>query len=363
MMISQIRRGILDFIGAARPSIADPFMPKKIAEGRIEDIRECIGCNICLACENSFVPIRCTQNPTMMEEGRSGWHPEIVPSRRSDDSVLIVGGGPAGLECALSLARRGHHVTLAEARDTFGGRVSREASLPGIAAWGRVRDYRLGQLRKLPNVDLYPASRMNVDDVLGFGASRVVIATGSKWRPASLQRDGICRAIAANEVLTPDDIMDGQTPQGRILVHDTEGGYMGGLIAERLQRCGAAVAFSTPALTHSGFLALTLEQDRVLRRLTSLGVMMISSRELSGLENGQATLGSILGADPLTLEIDKTVLVADRIPIDGLAKQLQSDPERLRDAGIRSVDSVGDCVAPGLIAHAVYAAHRLALSF
>jgi dimethylamine/trimethylamine dehydrogenase len=363
MMISQIRRGILDFIGAARPSIADPFMPKKIAEGRIEDIRECIGCNICLACENSFVPIRCTQNPTMMEEGRSGWHPEIVPSRRSDDSVLIVGGGPAGLECALSLARRGHHVTLAEARDTFGGRVSREASLPGIAAWGRVRDYRLGQLRKLPNVDLYPASRMNVDDVLGFGASRVVIATGSKWRPASLQRDGICRAITVNEVLTPDDIMDGQTPQGRILVHDTEGGYMGGLIAERLQRCGAAVAFSTPALTHSGFLALTLEQDRVLRRLTSLGVMMISSRELSGLENGQATLGSILGADPLTLEIDKTVLVADRIPIDGLAKQLQSDPERLRDAGIRSVDSVGDCVAPGLIAHAVYAAHRLALSF
>ena len=362
-MVSQIRRGILDFIGAARPSIADPFMPKKIAEGRIEDIRECIGCNICLACENSFVPIRCTQNPTMMEEGRSGWHPEIVPSRRSDDSVLIVGGGPAGLECALTLARRGHHVTLAEARDTFGGRVSREASLPGIAAWARVRDYRLGQLRKLPNVDLYPESRMNVDDVLGFGASRIVIATGSKWRPTSLQRDGTCRTVTVDEVLTPDDIMDGQTPQGRILVHDTEGGYIGGLIAERLQRCGAAVVFSTPALTHSGFLALTLEQDRVLRRLTSLGVMMISSRELSGLENGQATLESTLGADSLTLEIDQTVLVADRIPIDGLAKELQSDSERLHDAGILSVDLVGDCVAPGLIAHAVYAGHRLALNF
>ena len=204
---------------------------------------------------------------------------------------------------------------------------------------------------------------MNVDDVLGFGAARIVIATGSKWRPASLQRDGTCRAVTVNEVLTPDDIMDGQTPQGRILVHDTEGGYMGGLIAERLQRSGAAVVFSTPALTHSAFLALTLEQDRVLRRLTSLGVMMISSRELSGLSNGQATLGSTLGADPLTLEIDQTVLVADRIPIDGLAKQLQSDSERLRDAGILSVDLVGDCVAPGLIAHAVYAGHRLALSF
>ena len=254
-------------------------------------------------------------------------------------------------------------MTLAEARESFGGRVSREASLPGIAAWARVRDYRLGQLRKLPNVDLYPASRMKVDDVLGFGAARIVIATGSKWRPVSLQRDGICTAVTLNEVLTPDDIMDGHVPQGRVLVHDTEGGYMGGLVAEKLQLSGATVIFSTPALAHSGFLALTLEQDRVLRRLTGLGVLMISSRELSGLENGQATLVSTLGADPLVVEIDHTVIVADRMPIDGLAEQLQSDPERLGDAGIRSVDSVGDCVAPGLIAHAVYAAHRLALSF
>ena len=362
-MVSQVRRGVLDFIGAARPSIADPFLPKKIAEGRIEDIRECIGCNICLACENSFVPIRCTQNPTMMEEGRAGWHPETVPIRRSDDRVLIVGGGPAGLECALSLARRGHHVTLAEARDTFGGRVSREASLPGIAAWSRVRDYRLGQLGKLPNVDLYPASRMDFDDILGFGASRVVIATGSKWRPASLQRDGICKAVTLKGVLTPDDIMDGHIPQGRILVHDTEGGYMGGLVAEKLQLSGASVTFSTPALAHSGFLVLTLEQDRVLRRLTALGVEMISSRELTGIENGQATLESTLGAASLVIAIDHTVVVADRLPVDGLAKQLRSDLERLVDAGILSVDLVGDCVAPGLIAHAVYAAHRLALSF
>lgn len=362
-MVSQIRRGVLDFIGAARPSIADPFLPLKIAEGRIDDIRECIGCNICLSCENSFVPIRCTQNPTMMEEGRAGWHPEIMPARRSDDRVLIVGGGPAGLECALSLARRGHHVTLAEARDGFGGRVSREAALPGIAAWGRVRDYRLGQLAKLPNVELYPGSRMEVADILGFGAERVVIATGATWRPAVMARDGRRGADLGIPILTPDDIMDGLCPQGRILVHDTEGGYIGGLIAEKLQLSGASVTFSTPALTHSGFLSLTLEQDRVLRRLTGLGVALMAGRELSVGLNGRVQLVSVLGGDPLDCAVDHLVVVADRVPTDGLAQRLMSDPASLAEAGIKSVDPVGDCVAPGLIAHAIYAAHRLARSF
>jgi dimethylamine/trimethylamine dehydrogenase len=77
-MVSQIKRGVLDLIGAARPSIADPFLPKKIEEGRPEDIRECIGCNICASGERTNVPMRCTQNPTMGEEWRKGWHPEVI---------------------------------------------------------------------------------------------------------------------------------------------------------------------------------------------------------------------------------------------------------------------------------------------
>jgi dimethylamine/trimethylamine dehydrogenase len=138
---------------------------------------------------------------------------------------------------------------------------------------------------------------------------------------------------------------------------------MGGLVAERLQLSGASVTFSTPALSHSGFLVLTLEQDRVLRRLTALGVEMISSRELKGIENGVATLESTLGADPFFIEIDHAVLVTDRIPTDELGGQLRSDSERLGDAGIRSVDLIGDCVAPGLIAHAIYSGHQLARGF
>ena len=93
-MVSQIKRGVLDLIGGARPSIADPFLPNKINEGREGDIRECIGCNICISSWHDGVPVRCTQNATAGEEWRKGWHPERFEQSGSDDSILIVGGGP-----------------------------------------------------------------------------------------------------------------------------------------------------------------------------------------------------------------------------------------------------------------------------
>jgi dimethylamine/trimethylamine dehydrogenase len=107
-MVRLVRQGVLDLIGVARPSIADPFLPNKIKEGRIEDIRECIGCNICSAGHRRGVPLRCTQNPTMGEERRQGWHPERIPAKASDRSVLVVGAGPAGLEAARALGQRGY---------------------------------------------------------------------------------------------------------------------------------------------------------------------------------------------------------------------------------------------------------------
>ena len=130
-MLRLVRQGIIDLVGAARPSIADPFLPMKIAEGREDDIRECIGCNICYAGDQTGTPIRCTQNPTMGEEWRKGWHPEHIPPKATDSSVLIVGGGPAGLEAAVALGQRGYDVTLTEARTELGGRVTLEAALPG----------------------------------------------------------------------------------------------------------------------------------------------------------------------------------------------------------------------------------------
>ena len=185
-MVSQIRRGVQDFIGAARPSIADPFLPWKIDRGLEDQIRECIGCNICRSANNEGAPLRCTQNPTLGEEWRRGWHPEKIAPAKSDSSLLVIGGGPAGLEAAVTLGRRGYRVTLAEAGTELGGRLLPESALPGLGAWIRVRDHRAYLLSQMDTVDVYLQSPLAAADIADFGADAVILASGSHWR-----RDGI----------------------------------------------------------------------------------------------------------------------------------------------------------------------------
>ncbi|HYA07946.1 MAG TPA: NAD(P)-binding protein, partial [Gaiellaceae bacterium] len=228
-MVRLVRDGVLDLIGAARPSIADPFLPRKIEEGRLEDIRECIGCNVCVTGDWTATPIRCTQNPSMGEEWRRGWHPERFRPRGSDATVLVVGAGPTGLEAAMALGKRGYEVVLAEATHELGGRVLAEARLPGLAAWIRVADYRKGQLARLPNVEQALESAVDADDVLAFGFQHVAVATGARWRA-----DGVGRwhtrppaLDAGTEVLTPDDLLAGERPAGeRILLFDDDHYYL-----------------------------------------------------------------------------------------------------------------------------------------
>ena len=286
-MVSQIRRGVLDMIGAARPSIADPFLPKKIESGDIDDIRECIGCNICVTGDYTMTPIRCTQNPTMGEEWRKGWHPEIMPPRSGNDSFLIVGAGPSGLECARVLGRRGYAVHIVEVREEFGGRVTRESRLPGLAAWSRVRDYRINQLNKMQNVEMIRGSRVSADDVVEFGATRVVIATGARWR-----RDGVGRINsrpirgfdAAHNVFTPDDLLDGVLVSGPIVVFDDDHYYLAAVLADQLRSAGHDVALVTPADRVSAWTVNTLEQHAIQKRLLDIGVEVHTNRNIAGVD-------------------------------------------------------------------------------
>ncbi len=361
-MVGQIKRGVMDMIGATRPSIADPFLPKKIEEGRGEDIRECIGCNICVSGHYTISPIRCTQNPTMGEEWRKGWHPEKIPAKKSEDSVLIVGAGPAGLECARALGQRGYQVHLAEAGRELGGRVAREARLPSLAEWGRVRDWRVGQIEKLSNIEVYRESKLTAEDVKGFGFNRVVIATGSRWTKDGYGRSNYYTVPGAMDahVFTPDDIMGGTIPEGPVVIFDDDHYYIGGLLAELLRAKGRKVTIVTPAAEVSAWTYNTMELRYIARRLGDAGVEMVTHHNLVEVKKGEVGLVHVHTEKLSRLEAASVVMVTMRAPEASLYRELIADQDGLKAAGIRSVDRIGDCLSPGAIAHAVYAGHRFA---
>ena len=362
-MISQINRGITDFIGAARPSIADPFLPKKIEEGRIEDIRECIGCNICVASENTGSLFRCTQNPTAGEEWRRGWHPEKIEAKGSDDGVLIVGAGPAGLECARALGQRGYTVHLVEAEPEVGGRVVRESALPGLAAWGRVRDYRVGQIANMKNVEVHTGTRLSAQDVLDYGAETVVIATGSQWRG-----DGVAYTNAhpisgsdGKKVFTPDDVMGDAALEGPVVVFDDDHYYMGGLIAEKLRAAGHEVTIVTPLMELSRWTEYTLEMEKIMSRVLSMGIELITDHNIAHIGDNSIEIYNVYhDGKRQHLSYQSLVLATSRLPNDALYRELAAEPEKLEAAGVKTLQRVGDCVAAGTIQHAVYEGHRFA---
>lgn len=360
-MLSVVQRGIIDLIGAARPSIADPFLPKKLQEGRVEDIRECIGCNICVSADNLSVPIRCTQNPTMGEEWRRGWHPEKVHRKATEKEILVIGGGPAGLEAARVFGLRGYEVILLEEEREFGGRVLRESALPGLQEWRRVADWRLTQIEKLSNISLYPESPITVDDVLETGIRDVVIATGAHWRS-----DGIGRvhwqAISGQarpEVYSPDDLMSGKIPAGRVLIYDDDHYYMASVLAELLHQQGCEVIYATPAPMVAYWSQYTLEQGRIHAQMLKSGTQIFTEKKLAKIGEKEAALICTISGAETVVGVDAVVLVTDRISNDSLYLGLKP---YLAAGKLDTLNVIGDAEAPGIIADAVFSGYKVAFN-
>lgn len=362
LMVSQIRRGILDFIGAARPSIADPFLPKKIELGRPETIRECIGCNICVWSNAHAEPLRCTQNATRGEEWRRDWHPEEFASPHGAENVLVVGAGPAGLEAARVLGERGYAVALAESGNSLGGRVSFESALPGLAEWGRVRDYRVNALEQMANVDIYRGSHLDAEQIFELGFANVCIATGSHWRG-----DGVGRSSfhafpgwQGKTVYSLETINWAEQMSGAWLVYDDDHHYMASVIAEKLMLRGAKVVLVTTADQIAAEGVGSLEQYRTQRHMLELGAELVLAHKLKGVDGHTATLQCRYSGRIKHLACTSLVPVTARIPNDALYQSLRGREAQFDDVGIRSLQRIGDCQAPGLIAAAVFAGHRYA---
>ena len=370
-MVSLVRSGVVDAIGCARPSIADPFIPNKIREGRVDDIRECIGCNMCIGRFGQSALIICTQNPTIGEEYRRGWHPENVnPAANAENDVLVIGAGPAGLECAHILGKRAmRKVYLADAEMELGGALRYIGALPGQSEWRRVIAYREGQIQKMANVELVLGHTLTVDEILESGVGMVVVATGSHWAEDGLNHithapiPGADAANAAN-ILTPDHIMRDtkQVPDGRIVIYDTNGYYMAASLAEKFVNEGRDVTIVTPFPDAAHFMKFTTELEMMNKRLRKLGIRIVLNTMVTEVRDGRtlALQDVWRTAEEETLDFDVLVLVTQRNSDNAIYRGLMDARDRWEAAGIQNVFRIGDCVAPGLVADAVFDGHRLA---
>jgi dimethylamine/trimethylamine dehydrogenase len=207
--------------------------------------------------------------------------------------------------------------------------------------------------------------RLDAEGVREYGAELVVVATGAFWAADGLNREThepISGADASlPHVLTPEQIMvEGKTPPGkRVVVYDSDGYFMAPDLAERLAVAGLDVDFVTSLEEFSPFSEETLERVFLKERLHEVGVRIRQGVRLERVEPGGVTCEDEFG-EPVELEADAVVLVTQRVSNDGLYHELRGDELRLQAEGIEAVYRIGDCVAPQLIADAIFDGHRLA---
>ncbi len=388
-MAEVIRSGQLDIIGAARPSISDPFLPKKIEEGRYDDIRVCIGCNVCISrWEIGGPPMICTQNATAGEEYRRGWHPEKFPKAGSDDSILVVGAGPAGSECARVLLERGYTTHIYDTRDKVGGHVNDIVDhIPNLGEWGYHRDYREVQIEKLlkKNKDsqlMLNQEPMTVDAALEYGAEKIVVATGCLWNADgnnALTHEPIPGADASkDDQVTPEQIFKGKKKIGkRVVILSADTYWMTPSLAEKLAQDGHEVTI-IDGVGIGKYMEFTLEFPNTMRMLHEHHVEIIGESWASKVEKGRIQVYNQFGEGskreyrgPGKLprnentshewrEFDTLVLVTGKHSVNDLYKGLKARKDEWKKNGIKDVYVIGDAYAPKLMADATFEGHRLA---
>lgn len=256
------------------------------------------------------------------------------------------------------LAKRGHEVKIADAGIVPGGRLQWETKLPGFGEWGRVRDWRLHQISKLSNIEIFRESRMTAEDVTALGIAHVVVATGSHWRTDGRGRSfrAPVRSYDDPRTLSPEQVMDGAEARAPAVVFDDDHYYVGAAIAEHLARRGLPVTYVTSEGKVAEWSVLTAEQAHTHARLLELGVTVVVNTLVAGLKPGSAILRCVFSGTETEIAAHCLVPVTSREGDDELY-------HALKGSGLQSLSLIGDARAPGLIAHAVHAGHKLAREF
>ena len=300
----------------------------------------------------------------MGEEWRRGWHPEKIKSKSSDNSVLVIGGGPAGLEATLSLARRGYSVAVADSNKELGGRIKMESKLPGMTSYKRVVDYRVNQINQLNNVDVFLDNTLSPDDVLELGFDHVVTATGSTWQPSIMDEKSAPVLIDKTDtIFTPEDVLNGCELKSPVIIFDFDYYYMGGLMAEYIKDLGHEVTIITPFDKVSPWSFNSNEIDEIQLSLLEKNIRVFTQNRIITVEDSSVKTIHKVSHEEADIDRGSLVLVGYRKQNDSLYSDLNSREGDLSSSGIKSLQNIGDSNAPGAVVHAVYAGHLYANTF
>jgi 2,4-dienoyl-CoA reductase-like NADH-dependent reductase (Old Yellow Enzyme family)/thioredoxin reductase len=330
-----LAEGIADLVGMTRAIIADPEMPRKAAEGRVDDIRLCVGANEgCIGRLYQGLPIECVQNPAI---GREAELAAIIPTARRR-RVVVVGGGPAGLEAARVAALRGHEVILLERRARLGGQIPIAAMAPGREEIAGITAWLERQVRR-HGVEVRLGVTADVETVLRLEPEAVVVATGSVPRPPAARiREGAV-VLSAAEVLE-----GGRLPGRRVVVLADDPHMAGPTTADFLAVRGYAVTVLAPGYAVGEGIDDTL-RPVVLARLLTRAVDLVPLHRAVEIHPGHVEAEHVLTGERRHFEADAVVAACGGRADDALSRALRG--------AVPTVLLVGDALAPRRIHEAI----------
>lgn len=339
--------GHADFVGMARAMIADGKLLVKAEEGRSDDIRPCVGGNECISRRIvDGTPFSCAVNPEAGKEADDAHHPTETPR-----SILVVGGGPAGMEVAGIAAERGHHVTLWEREATLGGQIRIAAQAPRHDDYV---SYLAWQERRLASagVTVETGRHATADEIVAFEADQVVVATGARPRVPSVPGVDLPHVHTSVAVLRGEV---GVAELGEHVVVVAQDDHLPPLsvadfLATRGHRVTLVHGTAGPAPLVSRYLL-----GSILARLDEGGVLLRGSEQPARIDVGQLTLRHVYsGREQVLTGVDSVVLACGAVPNSSLVDDL-----RLREVGAHVL---GDAYAPRRMVFATKQARELALT-
>jgi mycofactocin system FadH/OYE family oxidoreductase 2 len=346
MAEAALQRGDADLIGMTRSLIADPDLPKKALAGEPNEIRLCTGANEgCIGRLFQGLPIRCVQNPLIGHEDEL----DALEPAAEIKKVVVVGGGPGGMEAARVAAERGHHVVLFERTSKLGGQVRAAALAPNRAEYGRAINWLSHQIEKL-GVGIRFDTDANIKTIFSERPDSVIVATGATPRLPTFPVSNTAM------VVTCDDVLYGKVaiePGMRCLVIDDDAHMRGPGAAEALLDAGAKVEIITKEMTVGLDIDPTLK-PALFRRLFEKGVVMSPHTAAAEVRDGSVLVEHIYANSQREIPVDLVVFALGGEAREELYFELKNEAPELE------MRRVGDCVAPRQLYDALLEATRAA---